>query len=353
MDAQYLEILKTGDKLLLIQTAFIGDCILTLPLIAALKEKLPGVIIDIVTTPNSQEIFESYDAVNRVYSFDKKGKDRPISAVIAFAGMLKKENYKLVISAHRSARTSLLVTMLGIKESYGFENSSMKFVYSNTIPYEYEKHEAHRNLRFLGEIAGSINPETFRYNLAMPESEAKLIEEVITGAAGKKIVVVAPGTEWNTKQYPMDYFSSVCGYLLDKGYLVAVNGSKKDSKLAEKLAADNGNNLLNLCGSFSIPGTINLLRHCELLISNDSSPVHMGLIAGIKVLTLYCSTVPEFGFYPLGKGSSWLSVEDLDCKPCGIHGRKHCPLEHFNCGRLLLPELVTRKIDELLDNDIK
>lgn len=351
MDAQYLEILTAGDKILLIQTAFIGDCLLTLPLIAALKNKLPGVPIDIVTTPNSAEIFSSYECINKVHIFDKKGKHKPVSAVIAFAGKLKNENYRLVISAHRSARTSLLVMLLGVEESYGFENSTMKFVYSNVVPYHYDKHETHRYFAFLGKVADTLNPGEFSYNLTISKDEEAQITEIFNGVRGKKIVAVSPGTEWSTKQYPQEYFAEVCGYLLERGYEVAVIGSRKEVKLAEKLSAVNGNNLLNLCGKFSIPGTISFLRHCELLVSNDSSPVHMGFIAGIKVLSLYCSTVPEFGFYPLGKRSAWLSVDNLDCKPCGIHGRKYCPLEHFNCGKLLTPVMVNSKIEELLSND--
>ena len=50
------------------------------------------------------------------------------------------------------------------------------------------------------------------------------------------------------------------------------------------------------------------------------------------VLTIYCSTVPEFGFYPYNKKSSYISFNDLNCKPCGIHGYEKCPIKSFDCG---------------------
>ena len=77
--------------------------------------------------------------------------------------------------------------------------------------------------------------------------------------------------------------------------------------------------------------SIALLKHSKILISNDSAPTHLGVCADIPVLTLYCSTVPDFGFYPYNNRSRWLSYADLTCKPCGIHGYEACPLKHFQC----------------------
>ncbi|MDP2366016.1 MAG: lipopolysaccharide heptosyltransferase II, partial [Ignavibacteria bacterium] len=73
-----------------------------------------------------------------------------------------------------------------------------------------------------------------------------------------------------------------------------------------------------------------------------------GMCAAIKVLTIYCSTVPGFGFYPYSKKSSSVSFDDLKCKPCGIHGYQNCPVKTFDCGTKLLPDFIINKAEEML-----
>ena len=92
-----------------------------------------------------------------------------------------------------------------------------------------------------------------------------------------------------------------------------------------------------------------MMRNCDGLICNDSAPTHMGMCADISVLTLYCSTVPEFGFYPYNEKSTYLSLPDLECKPCGIHGHNECPIASFECGVKLSPDLVIKTLQELIN----
>jgi heptosyltransferase-2 len=76
----------------------------------------------------------------------------------------------------------------------------------------------------------------------------------------------------------------------------------------------------------------------------------MGMCSDIPVLTLYCSTTSDFGFYPYNAKSSYLSYDDLFCKPCGIHGYDKCPVNTFDCGYLLKPEIVISKIEKMLND---
>ncbi len=101
---------------------------------------------------------------------------------------------------------------------------------------------------------------------------------------------------------------------------------------------------------FSIVESIELLKSAKLLISNDSAPTHMAMSAEIKTLTIYCSTIPEFGFYPYNKKSDSISFDDLKCKPCGIHGHNLCPIKTFDCAMNLLPEQIILKAEEMLSD---
>src|SRR5690606_20661101 len=95
------------EKILIIQTAFIGDAILTLPLIQKLKEMYPESLIDVISTPATGQIFSSSPYVNEVIILDKKGEHKSIFSVIKFARKIKERGYSKLYSPHRSFRTSL------------------------------------------------------------------------------------------------------------------------------------------------------------------------------------------------------------------------------------------------------
>lgn len=341
-----MEILK---NILAIQTAFIGDSILTLPAVEKLKQIHPDYEIDVVCAPASREIFESAPYIRKVYALEKRGAHKSIFKVYKFAKQLRLNKYETVYSFHRSGRTAFLVYALKAKNNVGFSNSSLKFFYSQIIKYEKDSHETQRNLDLIG----------FRYSGDSWEIQPKIdsgdkIKNTIANflkelGFKKEIIAIAPGSVWATKKYPLEYFKVIAKTLADSGYFIIALGGKEDAGLCEDLCFDLKGNSISTAGRFSIVESIELLKKCKLVLSNDSAPTHFGMCAGIPTLTLYCSTIGGFGFYPYMKNSSYLSYEDLKCKPCGIHGRKKCPVKTFDCGYKLVPDLVLRKIRDLLN----
>ncbi len=338
-------LINTIEKIIILQTAFIGDCILTLPLIQKLKEKYPDSEIDVITIPKSKEIFESSPFVNNVIVLDKKGKHRSILSIIKFAKELKKKNYTKLISPHRSFRSALITIFSGINDTYGFNTSSIPFAYRATVHYDYKSHEVKRNLSFVD----NCEYEKWKVLPIIKCSNESLqkINEFITSLKSEKLIAISPGSEWMTKKYPSKYYSKVIQHLVEKEYKIILIGSNREMELCNEVRSGLEENVINSAGKFTIPESVELLRHCKLLVTNDSAPTHMGMAAGIKVLTIYVSTVPGFGFYPYSNGSDYISLE-VKCKPCGIHGYNECPLNHFDCGKNLLPETIINKIEDML-----
>jgi len=335
------------EKILIIQTAFIGDAILTLPLIQKLKEMYPESLIDVISTPATGQIFSSSPYVNEVIILDKKGEHKSIFSVIKFARKIKERGYSKLYSPHRSFRTSLIVLLSEIKETYGFDNSSLMHVYKYLIPYNYNAHEVQRNLDLINfkydDNTWRIKPE-LRSDLKIKEKINLFVDQ---HNLKNNLVAIAPGSIWNTKKYPEEYYSEIIKELNKLGYTVILVGGENDKELCERLAV-NGN--VSAAGKFSIAESVELLKKTKLLISNDSAPSHLGMCADIPVLTLYCSTSYKFGFYPYNDKSSYLSFDDLFCKPCGIHGYTSCPRGTFECGYLLKPEIVNSKIKMMLND---
>ena len=333
-------------KILVIQTAFPGDAILTLPFIQELKRKRAEYSIDVLCIPQTVEIFSASPYVNSAIPFDKKGKQKSIIAFIRFIKQLRSNKYEIVYSPHRSLRSALISLNISAKETYGFENSSLKFAFKKTVKYDPTAHEVKRNLEFIGDDYSTDKWKIIPEIIVSAESKNK-IQQFFSENKIDKFVTIAPGSVWETKKYPIEYFKQIIDYFLNNKYQIILVGGLSDKSLCEDLKKEN---VYITAGDFSFVETIELLKNSLLLICNDSAPTHLGMCADIPVLTIYCSTIPQFGFYPYNMKSDYISFDDLICKPCGIHGFSKCPLDTFDCAKLLSPNLVIEKAEKLLAN---
>jgi len=345
-----MEILKRdGDKILVIQTAFLGDAVLTLPMIRKLKEMHSDSTIDVLCIPAAKEIFQLSSFINEIIVINKKGEHKSIFGFLKFIRQIRAKEYDKIYSPHRSFRTSLLVLQSGVKETYGFSNSSLFHVYKYLTEYLPDHHEVQRNLDLIGydysQTGWRVLPE-----ICLPESSDKVVKDFLkNNNIGSNFVSIAPGSIWNTKKYPLEYYEQVIKYLISQGLKVIIIGGKQEEEMGKSLELKFHGNLISSAGNLTITESIALLKYSKILISNDSAPTHLGVCSDIPVLTLYCSTVPDFGFYPYNNKSRWLSYSELECKPCGIHGYYKCPLKHFQCGYKLEAGLVISVIKEILN----
>lgn len=337
-------------KLLVIQTAFPGDAILTLPFIQELKKESPDYLIDILCIPSTAEIFAASPYINSIIQFDKKDKQKSIFAFIKFIKELKSKNYEVVYSPHRSLRSALIAMNLSAKETYGFDNSSLKFAFKNSVKYEPSVHEVKRNLEFIGDYYKEDKWRIFPEVRVTAESKQK-VQKFLSENEIDKFIVIAPGTVWETKKYPVENYKLVMEHFAAVKYQIVLIGGAEDKKLCETLKSTERANVFITAGDFSFIETIELLKSSSLLICNDSAPTHLGVCADIPVLTIYCSTIPQFGFYPYNIKSDYISYDNLSCKPCGIHGYSICPLGTFDCAKLLVPDLVIEKAEKILSNE--
>ncbi len=347
MDAQNLEVL-VKKKILIIQTAFLGDAILTLPMIQKLNEKFSGSSLTVLCIPTAKEIFENSPFVDKVIVYDKRGTQKSLLSFIRLIRLIRKNKFYRIYSPHRSCRTSMLVFFSKTKLTFGFDISSCSFIYKTRIKYISAKHEVARNLDL---IQYDTSDEKWRILplIDISDSVIKRVDKIIDGLDIKNMVAVAPGSVWKTKIYPQEYFEEVIKYLVDKNYFVILIGGRDDEKLCRTIETKFDSQVKSFAGKLSVLESVVLLKKSSLLISNDSAPTHLGMLADIPTITIYCSTVPQFGFYPYTEKSKSVSLDDLKCKPCGIHGHTECPIKTFDCGMKLLPESIIREVDGFLE----
>lgn len=343
--------MQTGGNILVIQTAFLGDAILTLPMIQVLKKKNSDSKLDVLAVPSTEEIFLASPYVDDVIVIDKRVKHKSIRALNNFIKELRKKSYSKIYSPHRSLRSAYITIRMGAKETFGFDNSSLKYAYKNIVKYKQTDHEIQRNLELI-----SINKQDNNWRI-LPEiiideeKKNKVSDFLIANKIDTEFIAVAPGSVWKTKRYPKEYFCEVIKSLVAKNETVVLIGGENDKLLCDDISDNLNDKVKNLAGKFSITETIHLLRGAKLLLTNDSAPTHMGMCVDIPVLTIYCSTVPDFGFYPYNSKSKFLSYDKLECKPCGIHGYRECPVKTFDCGYKLLPDVILEEVEKILRNN--
>lgn len=333
--------MPSARKILIVQTAFIGDVILATPLAQAAHEIFAPCEIDFMAIPAAANLLEKNRSINRVLIFDKRGQQRGLSALWRFAKAVRAEKYDLTIVPHRSLRSALLVWLARIPQRIGFDRSAGAFLFTQRVRYQ-KKHEVERNLDLLrpfGEI-----PEKLKPRVDWDEADAARVTEFTKNADAKRIwCALAPGSVWATKRWPADRFAKLANALTSELHaIVFLIGGQSDAGLCREIQQSTSENCFNLAGMLSLRQSAVLLDRCAVLISNDSAPTHLGVATNCRVLTIFGPTVPRFGFAPYGEGHGVIEHE-LPCRPCSAHGSKECPIGTHACMlEIAVEEVFTR-----------
>jgi heptosyltransferase-2 len=332
------------ERILVIQTAFLGDVLLTFPIAHHLKKLNPAYKITFLIKKELKEVAQLYTEIDEYIFIDKSKYLFSIKEVVKQI----KNKYDIAISPHRSARSAIISFLSNAKIRISFDKSSLNFLYTHLVTYKKGIHEIQRNLSLLSFFANDLD---WRERIPLRLDNFIFNERfMIWKESGEKIIVIAPGTQWETKRYPEYYFASIVKKLIEDGYKIVLIGSNQDFEIGLKIEkyVFSSINLLNLIGKLSLKESISLINLSDLLICNDSAPTHMAVFTKTPVVTIYGSTIPEFGFYPYRENDKVVQIENLYCKPCGIHGYRKCPEKHFKCMIDLKPEIVYGAVRDVL-----
>ncbi len=345
MDAQTLE--KCKMKILIIQTAFIGDVILTLPLAQEVKSFFPSPEIDFIVIPSAQNLLENNPAISQTIVFDKRKKDSGVGGTIRVSKKIREQEYDTAFIPHRSLRSALLAKLANIKERVGFSTSAGKFLFTKNVHYEQSLHEIERNLSLLHPFGYSKREKVFPI-LYPSENDKTIVNDFLTSGASK-IIAIAPGTVWNTKRWLKGNFIKLGKLIASAGYSVVLVGGKDDNVLCEEIKTKiDSSFVINSAGQFTLLQSAEILRRCSLLVCNDSAPLHLAVAMKTPVVSIFGATVPRFGFYPYGENDIVIEDVNLACRPCSIHGGDKCPLETFDCMKNISAGMVFEKVKEKL-----
>lgn len=316
-------------RILIIQTAFIGDAVLATGLVEKLHQHYPHASIDILVRKGNEGMFQQHPFLQKVLIWQKQEhKYRHLWQLLL---QIRSRKYDLVVNVQRFAATGLLTAFSGAKMTVGFDKNPFSFLFTKKIAHristaEAPLHEYQRNHELIAFCTDDIPAKPKLY--PTPADKAQ-----VAPYAQGSYVCIAPASVWFTKQFPtVKWIELIQALPADMQiYLIGAPGDK--NMCDEMIAACPEKSITNLCGKLGFLASAALMQHAVMNYVNDSAPMHFASSVDAPVTAVYCSTIPAFGFGPLSSKNYVVEVPtSLDCRPCGLHGQKACPKGHFNCA---------------------
>jgi len=323
-------------KILVVQTAFIGDIVLATALLESLHEQYPQAAIDVVVRKGNEPLFNEHPFINELIVWDKKQ-----HKYLNWLSILKKiraKKYDVFINLQRFAATGLWTVLSSANTTIGFDKNPFSFLFTHKVKHDVSGnglHEINRNHALTSSLGV--------FPLAMPKLYPTTSDyEKVKLYQAEKYITIAPASVWFTKQFPLTAWVSFINELKFEGPIYILGGPA-DKALGDKiinevvsLHSTASKKIINLSGELSFLASAALQQKAVINYVNDSAPMHFCSAVNAPVVAIYCSTIPAFGFGPLSTNSFIVETkEQLACRPCGLHGKNHCPLGHFNCAQTI------------------
>ena len=303
-------------NILIYQTAFLGDIVLSTPVISALRRLYPSSQISVVTTPLGASLLKKDPRLARIIVDDKKGKHKGFWGMKMLSNDLATYKFDRVYSLHKSWRTSLLLWLSKIPYRVGFSTAKLSFLYHQKMKRQMNLHDVERNLQLIEGSDSTLDC-------------LSLYSDSSTEISKNPYIVIAPGSMWKTKRWSEVEFQQLVKKISTDIHVVLV-GSKEEWQLSEQIKADSSN-VENLCGTLPLEKMIPIVQNSAGVVCNDSMFLHVASAFKKPVVALFCATSPSFGFGPWNTPHRILESESLSCRPCRRHGSQNCPTGTERC----------------------
>ena len=367
-------------KILVIQTASIGDVILATAILEKLHRFYPDADLDLLVKHGMEPLFYRHPFIHRLLVWDKSNKYRNFFRLLR---EVRNEHYDLVINIQRFTLTGILTTLSGSKTTIGFDKNPLERFFTRSVPHEIGPgiHETDRNQALVAGLTDHKPEKPRLYPQQIPDTGCRILDKNVDQLsagighpASGIYYTIAPASLWFTKQYPAEKWIELI-WAIPEEATVYLLGSKADFELCEKIRVEGQGsrvegrrtreerrgkrveendpasgighpgssnpviqssshpNIKNLAGQLTLLESAALMKGARMNFTNDSAPMHLASAVNAPVTVIYCSTTPDFGFGPLSDDSVTVEIQEkLSCRPCGLHGRASCPEHHFKCA---------------------
>jgi heptosyltransferase-2 len=316
----------TNKKVLIIQTAFIGDVILATAVAEKVHSYFPDAQIDFVVRKGNESLLENHPFIKNVMVWDKK--KHKIKNLFAIIKKVRSEKYDKLINLHRFASSGLICMLCNANETIGFDKNPLSFFFTKKYKHQIGNgtHETERNQLLIADFTDAKAAKPKLYPTASNYQN-------VVNYKTEKYLCIAPTSVWFTKQFPKEKWNELIQQLPNELNIYLL-GAPGDNVICNEIVNENKNKkIVNLAGQLSFLDSAALMCDARMNYVNDSAPMHIASAMNASTTAIYCSTIPAFGFGPLSDNATILqTAEALACRPCGLHGYKDCPKGHFKCA---------------------
>jgi heptosyltransferase I len=363
-------------KILLIKLSAVGDVVHTLPVLNKLRRRYPAARLDWLVTSGIAELLQHNPAISNVIEFARDERSAPwrfapVVAAARLVAQLRAVEYDLVIDLQGQLRSAFFAFTSGAPVRIGFDKPRANIwkTLTRKIPDEARKHawqgaregswlaytdyialptlDIHPVERYLGigpMLGLDDGPADFSFPI--PQEARARIDALADyyDIAKTKLLVMAPGTNWETKEWRREAFAEVARHFMQNGFAVTLIGSERERALCDEVAKL-APGAINLAGETTLSELAALISRATICVTNDSGPMHLAVALGRLVVSIFGPTDPVWAG-PYRRDGAVLRAE-LECSPCYLRQLSRCRYGHA-CMQDVAAAAVIERIESAL-----
>ena len=318
-------------KVLVVRFSAMGDVILTLPVIDALRERFPGARIDYAVKREFAELVANHPGIARVWAFEDKSGFKGLRALTR---ELTAQRYDLVVDLHRNLRSGYVRWLGGAMMRRAYRKLSLPRILLTRTPLNFLRDAPPVSDRYFTALEDfGIGREGRRPRLFLAAGAVASAAAARDAGGLSEYLAVAPGARHPTKQWPAERFVEAAAGLAGPEWAAVVLGGGSDRAVAAAVSEGlraRGVRTLNLAGQLALSDSAAMIAGARLVLTNDSGLMHVADALDVPLVAVFGPTSRELGFFPQGPRARVVEA-DLPCRPCTLHGQARCPKGHHRC----------------------
>lgn len=339
----------TYNNILIVKLSAIGDVIHALPVAQSLKQQFPAAKITWVVERPAYDLLTNNRYIDELVVFDKT-KCKTLGGLWkhgqALARQLREKKIDLALDLQGLFKSAAIVYLSGAATRLGYCNMRelSQFVSRPVLGPHQAGHVVDRYLDVIRALGCEVN-QPVRFPIQITDEEVMSAEAIAVHAGlrqGNRYVVLAPGTNWPTKCWPVKHFAKLVDRLYQDQIISVLVGSNGDKRLSEDISQLASIPPVDLTGKTSLKQLAHIIRQADCFVGGDTGPMHLAVAVDIPVIALFGPTDPLRNG-PYGVKNKVL-LADRNCLGCW---KRHCPYDEV-CLEVIEPEQVYQAVRSYL-----
>jgi heptosyltransferase-2 len=339
------------NNILIRATNWVGDAVMTLPALEAVRENFQSASITVLARPWVAPLFENHPAVNNILIYNKHdGLTKNLSEFFHVINMIRKNKYDLAVLFQNAFEAALLAYLGRVTYRLGFDSDGRGFLLTHGIKRSSEIFAVHQVEYYLSILkAAGLKVESRNPVIYLSKKDLAKAENLLQLKGISKndfILGISPGAIFgNAKRWPFERFAEISDRASERwGAKVIILGSKKEKEIGTSITGLMRHKPVDFCGTTSLGEVIGIIGRCNMFVTNDSGLMHIAAALGVPTLAIFGST-DHVATGPRGVKTRIIK-HDIDCSPCL---KPECPTD-FKCMLSIEPEEVWDEMEKFRFN---